>query len=143
VLLTRLSFVNHAGIVVSEVMEAHALPLPRGGNRRECRLLIARARTQLASSIINGGSAADFGHGMVAPRDAIRERLQAIGTQAVDPREEQSSLFDRRAERAVLAREGAFRTLEASLSRMLRAIAPAVPQRTRVELIAAWPEMRR
>lgn len=80
----------------------------------------------------------------VAGRGAILRRIDAIRVMlARDQRREyQRSLFDGRAEAAMSAREHDAARLAASLERIERALAPADPSRTRIDVMAAWPERR-
>jgi hypothetical protein len=76
-------------------------------------------------------------------RAPIRKRIARIRAAIQQRVEQQSSLFDRRAEEESAARSAAANRLETALSRTLQALAAPVPERTRVELIAAWPGARR
>ena len=57
-------------------------------------------------------------------------------------REYQRSLFDGRAETVASERQQDAARLAAALERIERALAPADPSRTRIDVVAAWPERR-
>lgn len=137
ILLTRRSFTNDAGWIVFDAVEARALSLRPMRNRRECRQLIERERRRPSDDPPSGCI-----DGLVASAP-LRRRILAIRADLNARVEEQSSLFDRRAEAASAARQDAARALDRALSRTLDAIAAPVPERTRAELIAAWPGTRR
>ena len=142
IVLARRRFANEAGMVVHEAIEARVLSLRPLGNRREWRQLLERERKRVASWPVAPMQAA-VEQRLDASRAPIRRRLLAISAAIDDRVEEQSSLFDGRVEAARMARRDAIRKLKGALARTQRSIAPASPERTRVELIAAWPGTQR
>lgn len=140
-LLTRRSYVNSVGAIVCDALEARTLSLPLAINRRECRLLIERERVRLIDSPPDEVARLAVALRLDAARAPIRRRILAILARDGDRIEDQSSLFDRRAEAALLLRQEAVGKLDRALSRTLDAM--ALPQGARVELVAAWPERRR
>jgi len=142
IVLTRRSFVNVAGAFVGEAMEARALLVKPIPNRREWRRLLECERHRLVESM-SDVAALELARRLTVSRAPIHTRIDAIRADTARRVAEQSSLFDRRAEAASLARQGAALKLEQALSRTLRAIASPSPERTRVELIAAWPGTHR
>ncbi len=140
--LMRRRFVNDAGLIVCDAIEARVLALQPIGTRRECRRVIERARDLLLQAQPADAPPTETVR-LSASRTAIRKRILAIRADLDQRVEQQASLFDRRADVAAKARRDATGALERALSRTLRAIAPPVPERTRSELIAAWPETRR
>jgi hypothetical protein len=76
--------------------------------------------------------------------DRVRARINAIRKHIArqQRREYQRSLFDGRAEVDQVEREQSASRINSSLERIERAIAPADPRSSRVELVAAWPERR-
>ena len=143
ILLTRRSLVTDAGAVVCHAIEARVLGLPPLRHRRECRQLIDDVRDRLQRSPSDEAMAADVVRSLAASRASISRRVLAIRADTKNCVAAQSSLFDRRAETASRARQDAIRKLAQALSKILHAIAPPSPERTRVELVAAWPETRR
>lgn len=140
IFVTRHSFANAAGAAVFDSIEAHALSLRPMRNRRECRRLIELERLRRSPADARRPAMAAALDDCRAP---IRRRILAIRAGTTARIEEQSSLFDRRAETAVTARRDAIRRLDRALARTLQAIALPSPGPTRVELLAAWPVMRR
>lgn len=137
IVLARRSFVNASGGVAGEAIEARRLSLRPIPNRREWRRLLHNERYW-----INGwwpDNAPALARQLDASRAPIRERIAAIRAATARRDEEQSALFDRRAEEAFRARQNARIKLETALSRTLEAIASPSPELTRVELVAAWP----
>ena len=143
IVLTRRRFANDAGAVVHEAVEPRVLSLRPLSSRRECRQLLERERELLTGWPAVETMQALVDQGLDASRASIHRRLLAIRAAIDDRVEDQSSLFDGRADTARMARRDAIRRLDAALVRTQQAIAPASPERTRVELIAAWPGMRR
>ena len=137
ILLIRRSYLHPDGSVVYDAVEARALSLPSALNRRECRLLIERERVRLIDLPPDDATALAVANHLDVARMPIRLRILAILARAGDRSEAQSSLFDRRAEAALVARQDAIRKRDRALSRTLHVIAS--PQGARVELIAAWP----
>lgn len=140
--LTRRNHVNAFGLVVDQAVEARVVALRPMANRRECRRLLEGERQRRTESR-RDDRVAELARHLDASRASIRKRIDSIRAGTAQRHEQQSSLFDRHAEEASMARQAAAVKLEGSLLRILRAIAAPLPDRTRVELIAAWPGMRR
>jgi superfamily II DNA or RNA helicase len=139
ILLARRSLANDAGAIIHEAIEPRVLSLRPLSNRRECRQLLERERELAMASPPVEAMRAGVDQGLDASRAPIHRRLLAIRADIDGRIEEQASLFDGRAEMALMARQDSIRRLIAALARTQQAIATASPTRTRVELIAAWP----
>jgi superfamily II DNA or RNA helicase len=137
--VTRTTLSNDAGVIACDVIDGRALMFNAVGDRREARHLLERERLRLAPS----GREEEVTAALETGRAKIRERIGSIRANSAAHSEEQSSLFDRRAESASVARRESIHKLDRALSRTLDAIAPPTAQRTRIEVIAAWPERRR
>jgi len=141
ILLTRRCYVNDAGAVICDAVQAQLVALSPIGNRRQCRQLIERARERLL--LAPAGDIARLNSELDALRAPIVRRILAIGADAIERVEQQSSLFDHRSETAAMARDEAARKRHRARLRTLQAIASPAPRLTRVDLIAAWPVRQR
>jgi superfamily II DNA or RNA helicase len=139
IVLNRRSFANDAGVFVHGEVEARVLAVEPFRHRRACRQLIERERERVTRPAPELPKLDELD----ASRARIRRRIASIRTDPGDRVAEQSSLFDRRADAARTAALETIRTRDRALSRLLLAIAPPSPERTRVEVIAAWPWTRR
>jgi superfamily II DNA or RNA helicase len=137
VFLTRRSFTNAAGVFVHGDVQARVAALEPFRHRRECRQLLERWRDWSTRAELAMPAGLDAG------RAHIRRRIDAIRAGYDVVAQEQASLFDRRAETARAAAQESMRVRDRALSRLLLAIAPPSPERTRVEAVAAWPRTRR
>ena len=142
VVLVRRSLVNDSGALVGEAIEAGALALRPTPNRRVCQHLLERERQRRLESS-SDDAVSDLAGRLNTSRAPIHQRIDAIRAATAQRVEEQSSLFDRRAEVASSSRQAADLRRDQAWWRTLRAIASPSPERTRVEMVAAWPETRR
>jgi len=137
VFVHRLTFRNTAGVTVGEPAAARRVQLAETPlNRREWQRVIesvdAAIRLPAADPVFD-----------LFSRVRIGRRIGVIRTHLALQRasEHQRSLFDGRADAAAAERERIIDTLDASLLRILAAVAtPVDAAATRTELVAAWSE---
>jgi hypothetical protein len=141
IVLTRRSCVNHAGVFIGDSIEAHILQPGLVRNRREWRQLIDGARERLSQA-----RSAAVEHRLAQELDVLRapivRRMLAISVDTTDRAEQQSSLFDHRAETDAMARADAAARRQRALSWTLQAVASPLPALARAEVIAVWPVKR-
>jgi superfamily II DNA or RNA helicase len=140
--LTRLSLFNATGGFAGDSVEARVMSLHPTPNRRECRRLLELERRRLTSSRGDDDLPA-LARQLEEARTPIRNRIDAIRAGLTQRIEQQSALFDRRTEEESAARLAGARALDTALRRARQAVAAPVRERTRIELIAAWPRMHR
>jgi hypothetical protein len=141
VLLHRRSYLNPRGAVITDSLHAHSLACS-SCNRRQQRIAIGAARNDLNRSIapapVAGVATLLVCRALVERRvDAIRQTLRC------EPSATQVSLFDRRADDLAAVRRIALRRLDEGLSRVVASIALPFPECSRIDLVAAWPEVKR
>ena len=137
VFLHRRTLRNIAGLEIGELAAAHRVQLATTpSKRRDWQRVIEGIDAQIRSL------EADVG--IDAPSHAgIERRIDVIRTRLAQQRivEQQRSLFDGRADAEAHERERIIATLDASLSRIVAAVAsPLDAATTRTELVAAWSE---
>lgn len=137
VILGRRRHTNALGLLVDEALEAHVVRLPPAATRREWRQVLESAWADLARS-------PESGNLPQLDRAAIERRIRHIRKGLARARiERQASLFDRRAELAQSQDQRTLERLNDALDRTWQSLSPLSPERTRLELVAAWPEKSR
>jgi superfamily II DNA or RNA helicase len=133
--LYRITYVNEQGQLIEEAMRATRFSLARRPPDHRCwRQLVEELGAAHAPSTVTP-----------VRRRSLEQRIERIRARLARDRSIrlQRSLFDSRADRAAATRAAVTASLDAALVRILRSItSPVSPARTRVDLIAVWPERR-
>lgn len=140
VVLLRVRNINRHGTLLDERLVAQRLQLARAlPDRRQWRRFIGRLADDTAAPPASGEADAFTHRALIGRVRSIRARLAA--QLAV---EYQRSLFDQRADDLNAHRRAVTGRLDAALARVAGIVtAPADPEATRVEFIAAWSDPRR